>query len=395
MGFRFKKVIKIAPGVKLNISKSGVSTSFGGRGASLNVGKNGVKGTLGIPGSGLSYSKQLMSNSTRIPHSQSQPLPVPADIILNEQGKPVFVDGYNSPFPSPIQTKLKQQYTNELQLFLEEKKNEINHISNEIENIHGYFYPSNFLGVNYEIQPFPTPAPSYDSIFNEVKQRYGFSLFQQGAIKQEADNIYQQLYREYHSQKQQWDMQEQDKVQHVYRLKTMQQRAATGDVGSMELFLQELLPIIPAPIRFSGSFEVECAEGIWLDIDLPEIEEIPTQFATITSSGSLSIKNKTQKKLKEEYSRLVSGIAIILAQYIYTYFPTVESVVISGYTQRLNKSTGHIEDDYIYSLLIQKETLRNLNINYIEPLDSLVHFSPIMNVTKSLEWKTISPYYRI
>lgn len=57
MGFRFRKSIKILPGVRINVSNKGVSSvSVGKRGATLNVGKKGVRGTVGIPGSGLSYS---------------------------------------------------------------------------------------------------------------------------------------------------------------------------------------------------------------------------------------------------------------------------------------------------------------------------------------------------
>ncbi|KAA5952069.1 MULTISPECIES: DUF4236 domain-containing protein [unclassified Pantoea] len=57
MGLRYRKRIKIAPGLSLNISKSGISTSIGGRGATINVSKKGVRTTVGIPGTGLSYSK--------------------------------------------------------------------------------------------------------------------------------------------------------------------------------------------------------------------------------------------------------------------------------------------------------------------------------------------------
>lgn len=57
MGLKFRKRIKIAPGISINIGKSGItSATIGKRGASLNIGKNGVKATTGIPGSGLSYT---------------------------------------------------------------------------------------------------------------------------------------------------------------------------------------------------------------------------------------------------------------------------------------------------------------------------------------------------
>jgi hypothetical protein len=60
MGFRFRKIISVIPGVKINLSKSGVSTSLGGRGATVNVGSSGKKTlTLGIPGTGLSYQLPL------------------------------------------------------------------------------------------------------------------------------------------------------------------------------------------------------------------------------------------------------------------------------------------------------------------------------------------------
>jgi hypothetical protein len=60
MGFRFRKIISVIPGVKINLSKSGVSTSLGGRGATVNVGSTGKKTvTLGLPGTGLSYQLPL------------------------------------------------------------------------------------------------------------------------------------------------------------------------------------------------------------------------------------------------------------------------------------------------------------------------------------------------
>ena len=60
MGLRFRKIFSIIPGVRLNVSKSGVSTSLGGHGATVNVGTNGKRTvTVGIPGTGLSYNAPL------------------------------------------------------------------------------------------------------------------------------------------------------------------------------------------------------------------------------------------------------------------------------------------------------------------------------------------------
>ncbi len=57
MSFRFWKRIKIAPGVTVNLSKSGASLSFGPRGAKYTLGGGGARTTVGIPGTGLFYTK--------------------------------------------------------------------------------------------------------------------------------------------------------------------------------------------------------------------------------------------------------------------------------------------------------------------------------------------------
>jgi hypothetical protein len=59
MGWRFRKSIGILPGVRVNISKSGLSTSLGERGASINIGRQGTRGSIGLPGTGLSYGRRL------------------------------------------------------------------------------------------------------------------------------------------------------------------------------------------------------------------------------------------------------------------------------------------------------------------------------------------------
>src|ERR1700742_2516168 len=59
MGFRFQKRISVLPGVRVNLSKGGVSTSLGPRGADVNIGRDGITTNAGIPGTGLSYRSKL------------------------------------------------------------------------------------------------------------------------------------------------------------------------------------------------------------------------------------------------------------------------------------------------------------------------------------------------
>lgn len=56
MGFRFQKRIKIIPGVTVNLSKSGLSTSVGTTGARVTLGHGKTRTTVGLPGSGISHT---------------------------------------------------------------------------------------------------------------------------------------------------------------------------------------------------------------------------------------------------------------------------------------------------------------------------------------------------
>ena len=60
MGWRYRKRIKILPGVHVNISKSGISTNVGIKGASVTFGPKGTYVNTGIPGTGL-YRRDKVS----------------------------------------------------------------------------------------------------------------------------------------------------------------------------------------------------------------------------------------------------------------------------------------------------------------------------------------------
>jgi hypothetical protein len=78
MGFRFRRSIKILPGLRLKIGKRGVSTSIGVRGAHVTFGKIGTHTTVGLPGSGLSYTHLEKPHQThQEASSEAQPPAVP------------------------------------------------------------------------------------------------------------------------------------------------------------------------------------------------------------------------------------------------------------------------------------------------------------------------------
>ena len=77
---RLWRRVKIAPGVTVNISKSGPSLSAGPRGAKVTIGRRGLRQTLGIRGTGLYMTKTshpLGGGPGRVP-IQAHPMGAPA-----------------------------------------------------------------------------------------------------------------------------------------------------------------------------------------------------------------------------------------------------------------------------------------------------------------------------
>ena len=77
MGWRFRKSFRVIPGVRLNLSRSGLSASIGGAPFTVNIGPRGVMNTLSIPGTGISYRGHvgLPQPSDAEPAAPRPPLP--------------------------------------------------------------------------------------------------------------------------------------------------------------------------------------------------------------------------------------------------------------------------------------------------------------------------------
>jgi hypothetical protein len=65
MSFRFRKRIRLFPGLWINLSKKGGSLSVGGHDLTANISKKGARETVGLPGTGISYQTKRIWSSQR------------------------------------------------------------------------------------------------------------------------------------------------------------------------------------------------------------------------------------------------------------------------------------------------------------------------------------------
>ena len=70
MGYlRFHRSLGLGPGVRLNLSRSGLSMSVGSPGATLNLRQGEARVTSGLPGTGLSYVERHRLRKAQAPES--------------------------------------------------------------------------------------------------------------------------------------------------------------------------------------------------------------------------------------------------------------------------------------------------------------------------------------
>ncbi len=59
MTLRYFRRIRLFPGARINLSRSGLSLSLGTRGAWFTIGPKGRRATVGIPGSGFYWTERI------------------------------------------------------------------------------------------------------------------------------------------------------------------------------------------------------------------------------------------------------------------------------------------------------------------------------------------------
>lgn len=80
MSLRFRKRVKIAPGLDINIGKKSLSARVGGRGFGFTAGTSGKTVSGGLPGTGLGYTKRIKSTP-----------PIKAETAKNHNRRPLVV----------------------------------------------------------------------------------------------------------------------------------------------------------------------------------------------------------------------------------------------------------------------------------------------------------------
>lgn len=324
MGFRFQRRITLMPGVRLNFSKSGVGLSVGPRGMSLSAGPSGVHANAGLPGTGLSYRTKL-GGGRRGRATSAAPAPLRSastssetlTLVVRENGllalrTPAGVDR-SELLPTVLQTQPVQ-----VQQVLRLAAQQANALCEAARTLHH--------AVQRPIQALPTSWPDLSEPLPPKVPAWRRWLGWDGAQRAAHATAVTA-----------WQAQ-------VLARAELASAAVAGDALATLTVLPWLLSGIAWPRETRCSFEWGEPGTLLIDIDLPEIEDFPTQRAVINDSlHRLDFKPLSPRQRQGVYADYVYGALARTVGSVLAFLPAVQMVVATGYTQRPN-ALGELED---------------------------------------------------
>lgn len=435
MAFRFRKSFKVAPGLRLNVSRSGPSVSVGGRGLTANFSSRGTRTTLSVPGSGLSFasssSRSIYAEQRRFERAEKQRLREEAlsrvRISVDDDGVVSCLDANGEPLRGRELTMAWDQHGDGIATLLDEAAENIN---GDVDLLDRIFHdaphptPSKLLSA----PPFHRPEPEspsrpvtpkvpalilpeppgffgrlfggtrrYERKVAKVHTEHAGTLKRHEAHVTELDREFEQALTVWQDAHRAWGQAREAHLSEIEKAERVHREALVTDENYASQTLEAAISDLEWPRETLTSFELEIDKArVWLDVDLPEIEDMPQRVATMAASGrKLNVKAKSQKAMRLEYARHIHGIALRLASVVAATLPWSEIIIVSGYSQRLDKSTGHINDDYLYSVQFTRDRLERLNYDdlaSVDPVSAIEAFEHHRQMTATGMFKPISPY---
>lgn len=121
---------------------------------------------------------------------------------------------------------------------------------------------------------------------------------------------------------------------------------------------------------------------IEIDLDTNSIDIIPDYELRQTSTGKLSKKNMSKTNYYELYQDHICSAVLRTAREVFAYLP-IDFAIINAVSEMVDSQSGHLEKKVILSVKIPPETIEKLNLEYIDPSDSMRNFIHNMNFKKT------------
>lgn len=394
MAIRFRRSVRIFPGLRMNFSGSGIGLSMGVPGARVTVGPTGIYRHLSVPGTGLYSRKRVRIDGGAGGGRGGSGPSVHAISVLNyqiSQEDPTMrlLDEHtDEPLPPATVRWVRKHYGDTLAKELEESARAFNAPLEAIETIH-IETPAPSPAAQFVIRPFTEVRPEPPV---EEPMR-GLGRFFPGAKQrhQEAHEAALAAWREEHEA---WEVRsrahqdEQTPLRNAFAARNHDEEAAS-------IVLAYRLDRVQWPRETVLDWDLQ-GDRLFLDVDLPLQDTVPTRrYRTLQRGLRLGVTELSDTAVRRTYMRYVHGALFRAVGEAFHALPEIQTVVVSGFTQEADPGTGEERDTFLVSAMVQRTDWGSIRFDALDQVDPVVAFERYphrRNMTQTGIFREIKPF---
>ena len=173
-------------------------------------------------------------------------------------------------------------------------------------------------------------------------------------------------------------------------LRQSMQNLIDGDMNYVIAAIGSLFPDEELPMEYFVDYTYEEEKGkVMVDLDLPEIEDMPDRKIILTPTGKKSIRMKGQTDLRSDYANCVFGLSMYVASAIFNISLKVKEVEISAFTQRKEANSAVATDQYVFIVNYTRDLFSSIDFSSLSSVQIMDFFQHHYNMTKSFDMKQI------
>lgn len=109
---------------------------------------------------------------------------------------------------------------------------------------------------------------------------------------------------------------------------------------------------------------------------------IPNEVKSLLKTGKLSVKSMPRSRFNEIYQDYVCSSVLRVANELFSIIPD-KILIVTAVDDLLDTKTGHLKESPILSVAVSRDTLKSLNLEAIDPSDSMNNFVHNMSFKKT------------
>lgn len=325
MGLNFRKSISLGKGLKLNLSKSGPSVSFGKSGFRQSVNLKGqARTTVGIPGTGIYYTKT--SN------------------VKNIVGGLTGKDDSKGKKSTKKDTATKGSSTKAAKAAPAAKQ-----VNEEL-----------IAQSKAQLEEFAAGIEALKSVHKQSDGYIDWEAVANGAVSGQ-----------------------------IRELQPFAQSVLAGDIDAYFRVIEQVGPFDDLLEYGSGfEVGTDDPKIMEIEFQVKSGDIIPTQYPDMKASGEIVMKDFSKSAYFELVQDYVSSTMLRVARDTFALLP-VQTVIIHAVDKILNPATGNDEEVTIASAKIKRDAMATLNFERIDPSDCLESFESNVKFKKTTGYSPV------